>query len=93
MAEEKTTPEADAQDNKVGNYEKIDVVAGGTSCNIWEVSEGNQNWVMKLLHEDKLLDAEERNSLKHEGKILQQLSHPSFVAYRDMQIGKKALTW
>ena len=65
VAEEKTTPEADAQDDKVGNYEKIELVAGGTSCNIWEVNDGNQNWVMKLLHEDKLLDVEERNSLKH----------------------------
>jgi serine/threonine-protein kinase len=89
VAEEKTVPEADVQDDKIGNYERIEVVAGGTSCNILEVSDGNQTWAMKLLHEDKLADAEERNSLKHEGKILQQLSHPAFVAYRDMQIGKK----
>jgi eukaryotic-like serine/threonine-protein kinase len=89
VAEEKTVPEADVQDDKIGNYERIEVIAGGTSCNIWEVNDGNQIWAMKLMHDDKVVEVEERNSLKHEGKILQQLSHPAFVAYRDMEIGKK----
>ena len=85
MAEEK-----DVQENKIGNYELIDVISGGTSCQIWEVSDGNQSWAMKTLLEDKLKEAEERNALRYEGKILQKMSHPSFVAYRDMVIGKKA---
>ena len=86
MAEENN----EEQDKKIGIYEQIDVIAGGNSCTIWEVSDGNQTWAMKLLLEDKLADAEERNALRHEGKILQQLSHPAFVAFRDMSISRKA---
>ncbi|MBD3675284.1 MAG: serine/threonine protein kinase, partial [Planctomycetaceae bacterium] len=85
MAEEK-----DVQENKIGNYELLDVISGGTSCQIWEVSDGNQTWAMKTLLEEKLGESEERNALRHEGKILQMMTHPSFVAYRDMEIGKKA---
>jgi len=81
--------EQEIDKTKVGNYELVAVIASGSSCQIWEGSDGNQSWAIKTLLPEKLSDSEERASLRHEGKILQKLTHPAFVAYRDMSITRK----
>jgi serine/threonine-protein kinase len=81
--------EQETENKKVGNYELLNVIASGSSCQIWEASDGNQMWAIKTLLPEKLSDSEERASLRHEGRILQKLSHPAFVAYRDMSVTRK----
>ncbi|HUG20762.1 MAG TPA: serine/threonine-protein kinase [Planctomycetaceae bacterium] len=81
--------EPEQVDNKVGNYELIEVIATGGSCRIWEITDGHQSLAMKLVLPEKLEEVEIRNSLKHEAKVMQSLNHPNCVTYRDSVFTKK----
>jgi eukaryotic-like serine/threonine-protein kinase len=76
-------------DNKIGNYETIEVIATGGSCRIWEATDGHQSWAIKIVLPEKFEEVEVRNSLKYEAKVLQTLNHPNFVSYRESSFTKK----
>ncbi len=84
--------EAKDQDNsrKIGKYDLITVIAQGNSTQIWEATDGQQSWAIKVLLPERLADSEDRSVLKHEVSVLKTLEHPSFVRYRESEITKKA---
>lgn len=86
MADETVQPE---ESRKVGKYDLIGVIAQGNSSQIWEATDGHQNWALKVLLPERLVEVEQRNVMKHEATVLKLMEHPSFVRFRESEVTKK----
>lgn len=83
----------DAQEqnkNKIDDYLLVSVVATGKLAQVWEVmhEQTSQKFAMKLLLPEAMNDPDEKELLKHEAKVAQQLEHPVLVRCHGVVIRK-----
>lgn len=78
------------QQNKIDDYVLIAPIASGKSAVVWEVmhEQSNQMFAMKLLNQNSMQDAEERNLLKLEAKIGALMEHPNLIRNHGVVIRK-----
>ncbi|MCA9015494.1 MAG: hypothetical protein KDA77_09220, partial [Planctomycetaceae bacterium] len=78
MAETETTED----DKVVDEYQLINLIADGTTTQIWEVKEqgGTTSFVMKRLLPEPMKDPEIVATMKLEAKVAGAMDHPNLIA-------------
>ena len=78
------------QPNKIDDYILIAPIASGKSAIVWEVmhEQSNQMFAMKLLNQNSMQDADEKNLLKQEAKIGELMEHPNLIRNHGVVIRK-----
>ncbi len=81
VADKEKTPAAD--DNKIDHYVKMGTIAMGKHAMVLEVQEENttNRFAMKVLLPEAMLDPEQVQILKYEGKVAQSLDHPNIIKW------------
>ena len=74
----------------IDEFELVNLVASGGTSQVWEVREksGRGNLAMKLLLDESVKDSDAKATLRHEYKVGKALTHPSFVNYQQLTIGR-----
>ncbi len=72
-----------ADDNKIDHYVKQGVIASGKHALVLEVQEENTSnrFALKVLLPEAMLDPEQIQILKYEGKVAQSLDHPNVIKW------------
>lgn len=72
-----------ADDNKIDHYVKQGLIASGKHAQVWEVQEENTSnrFALKVLLPEAMLDPEQIQILKYEGKVAQSLDHPNVIKW------------
>lgn len=81
MADKETDKPAD--DNKIDHYVKQGLIASGKHAQVWEAQEENtaNRFALKVLLPEAMLDPEQVQILKYEGKVAQSLDHPNVIKW------------
>lgn len=82
---------ADTDDNLLaGDYELIELIANGTSTQVWEAKQKstNQTYALKMLTEEHLKNSESKKVLKYEAGLGRKFDHPNLVKTYDLQMKK-----
>jgi eukaryotic-like serine/threonine-protein kinase len=82
---------SDGEPLTIDDYQLVNCIATGNVSQVWEVQQlsSSQSFAMKLLLEEALTDAEQRNTLKHEAKVGKSLEHPHIIRIFDSKVSKK----
>ena len=70
-------------DNKIDHYVKQGLIASGKHAQVLEVQEENTSnrFALKVLLPEAMLDPEQIQILKYEGKVAQSLDHPNIIKW------------
>jgi len=74
----------------IGNYQLKNCVASGNTTQIWEVSQAGSpmQLAMKLMLDEARKISAEKAVLKHEFKIGQLMTHPSFLRFHQLEMNR-----
>lgn len=75
----------------IDDYLLINCIATGNVSQVWEVQQQStsQMFAMKLLLDEAISDAEQRNTMKHEAKVGKSLEHPNIIRMFDSKVSRK----
>ncbi|MFH1301953.1 MAG: protein kinase, partial [Planctomycetota bacterium] len=87
MAETESTE----QENVIDEYQLVNLIADGTTTQIWEVKEqgGTTSFVMKRLLPEPMKNPESVTTMKLEAKVAGSLDHPNLISLHKFVKSKK----